>query len=65
VELIKTDFDNKKVGFIFPPNRVSNIIRETADFTHKLKTEILHKFQLPDEIKLFNGRNLFRPREWR
>jgi uncharacterized LabA/DUF88 family protein len=64
IELIKKDFKEKKVGFILPPNRASKIIREKADFTRKVKIDVLDKFQLPNKIVISKYKTIYRPDKW-
>lgn len=64
VNLIKKDFPNKIIGFLFPPERASKEIKKIADFAYNIKAKCLTKYQLPDIIKSNNGTILHRPKKW-
>jgi uncharacterized LabA/DUF88 family protein len=65
VKMIKKDCPAIRIGVIFPFKRFGKELKQEAHFSHKTDQNILHNFQLPDEIIKPNGGKITRPIEWR
>ena len=65
VQEVQRLFPTKQIGFVFPMGRVSNEIRQIANFTMRLSERHVSTCQFPDTIQLSGGVTLERPDNWR
>lgn len=63
IEIIKSDFQNKKVIVVFPPKRINISLTKVADGYLVLSRKILKISQFPNELNT-NGYTLRKPEEW-
>lgn len=65
IRMIKSDFPEKRIGVVFPLNRVSKELCQEAHFYHRTRRKILDRFQLPEVIQSPQGKIIQRPPTWR
>lgn len=65
IRAVKNLFGSKKVVVIFPPNRVSNVLKSEAHAFLYLGRNTLAKCQFPDTLTKADGYVLRRPQMWR
>jgi uncharacterized LabA/DUF88 family protein len=65
MEAIRKHFPQKRVVAVFPPNRVSNKLRQVANSQLTLGRKLLKDSQFPDEYTKPDGYVLKRPKTWR
>jgi len=63
IEMIKTEYPEKKIGVMVPYGHMAREIRNSADFQLKMKLEHLEKSRLLDKIKTADG-VLEAPKNW-
>jgi uncharacterized LabA/DUF88 family protein len=64
IEIIKTEFPQKKVVIAFPPRRDSYHLRKIADAHFRIGRGRLSKCQLPPRITKPDGHTLKKPTDW-
>ena len=62
---IRGRFLHKQVIVAFPPNRVSNKLRQEATASYTLQRTIFRDSQLPEQVAKADGYVLTRPSSWR
>ena len=65
IHAVKESFTDKKIGVVIPIGGRAKELIQIADFHRKMKVKHLAMSQFSDSITLSNGKQLFRPKEWR
>lgn len=65
IRAIKEEYPKVCIGVIFPFNRLTQELKDAADFYHKTKRNILDSFLLPDVIEKPDGSRIICPESWR
>lgn len=65
VEAVKQVFPAKQIGVVIPIGRRAEHLKQTVDFSFRMKEKHLRTCQLPDAIPLGEGKALKRPGSWR
>ncbi|MEI8094505.1 MAG: NYN domain-containing protein [Spirochaetales bacterium] len=64
IDAVKELFPAKRVGILFPMNRHTTEMEQSADFSESVKLPALLANRLPDQIRLPSGKYLTPPTEW-
>ncbi len=65
VEIVKSNYPNKRVGIVFPINRHNSDLNQLADFDYTMREQDLLDARFPDTIHLSSGAKITCPPEWR
>lgn len=62
---VKESFKEKRIGVLFPMERISYELEKIADFHLHITPKPLEDCQFPDVVTLSDGRQVHRPRTWK
>jgi uncharacterized LabA/DUF88 family protein len=64
IEMIQERFPEKRIIVLFPPNRVSKVLRNISHGQRRISEADLWQSQLPEEVKLQSSKVIRRPTRW-